>query len=252
MASSSNSASWLPSEALCIEGGSLLPERAASLRASLSHRFDLTVQNVCIARTMFRLLKVCDSNVLLERITPEMFAHDERLPYWADLWHSSIELARWCLEEAELGGKRVLELGCGLGLAGIAAATAGAEVTFSDYDADALAFAACNVAANLSPEAQSRIRFFQLDWRHLPSISPFDLIIGADVVYERGSFSALSEALWTLLRSDGYAVLTEPDRTIGRDFFAELDRQKFRLSTVQRPVVWDKRMCMINRVEIRR
>lgn len=252
MASSSNSASWLPSDALYIEGDSLLPERAAWLRDSLSHRFDLAMQHVHIAQTSFRLLKVRDSNALLERITPESFAQEERLPYWADLWHASIELARWCLEEADLAGKRVLELGCGLGLAGVAAAAAGAEIVLSDYDADALAFAACNVAANLSPEARSRVRLVLLDWRHLPSMPPFDVILGADIAYERVSFSSLCEALRTLMRTDGYAVLTEPDRAIGRDFFAELHRHNFRLSTAQRPAVWDERTCMINRVEIHR
>jgi len=71
-----------------------------------------------------------DSEALL---TDEAFEREEFLPYWADLWPSAIELAhvvaRW-----DLAGRRVLELGCGLALPGIAAALRGGRVTVSAID----------------------------------------------------------------------------------------------------------------------
>ena len=85
-----------------------------------------------------------DSEALL---TDEAFEREEFLPYWADLWPSAIELAhvvaRW-----DLAGRRVLELGCGLALPGIAAALRGARVTVSDWAPDALGFARSNAERN--------------------------------------------------------------------------------------------------------
>lgn len=219
-----------------------------ALRRRLAARFDLALHDVQIGATTFRVLKVRDSNVLLEAILPEVFAWDERLPYWADVWSSSVELARWCLEEADLQGKHILEIGCGLGLAGIAAAHAGACVTLSDYDRDALAFAEFNAATNLSPSRASGVRLLYLDWRDLPSLQPFDMIIGADVAYERSSFNALIDVLRKLLKPSGVALLTEPDRTIGGDFFAMIVKHGFQISTTARPVVWEGRTNTINRV----
>ncbi|HSU09647.1 MAG TPA: hypothetical protein VLK57_10630, partial [Pseudonocardia sp.] len=54
-------------------------------------------------------------------------ANDEYPPYWAELWPSSIALARAVAAAAPVGA-RVLELGCGLGLPSITAALCGAHV----------------------------------------------------------------------------------------------------------------------------
>src|SRR5438046_3881241 len=66
------------------------------------------------------------------------FAQDEYLPYWADLWPAARMLAKTVLREPWTRGTPALEIGCGLGLPGVAALSAGLRVTFSDYDATAL------------------------------------------------------------------------------------------------------------------
>ena len=83
---------------------------------------------------------------LLDDISVDEFARDERLPYWAELWTSSIVMGEHILQDPSFRGAALLELGCGVGLAGIAAARAGAQVTMTDYDDDALLFAATFVS----------------------------------------------------------------------------------------------------------
>src|SRR5205085_8137477 len=57
----------------------------------------------------------------------------ERPPYWALIWPSALALARFLIRtDALCRGKRVLELGCGAGLAGIVAAALGARVLQTD------------------------------------------------------------------------------------------------------------------------
>src|SRR5881397_3704618 len=66
------------------------------------------------------------------------------IPYWAEIWPASRAIARRLAAGERLDGRAVLDLGCGLGLAGIAAGLCGAEVTFVDRHPDALGFARRN------------------------------------------------------------------------------------------------------------
>src|SRR5229473_714456 len=60
------------------------------------------------------------------------FAKDEYMPYWADLWPASRMLAKAILHETWTPGTEALEIGCGLGLPGVAALSKGLRVVFSD------------------------------------------------------------------------------------------------------------------------
>jgi predicted nicotinamide N-methyase len=203
----------------------------SALPADLSDRFDAVVLDVPLGRHTFRILTVRDPDELLESITPETFALDERLPYWAELWTSSFALARVCLEDEPLAGRTVLELGCGVGLAGIAAARAGATVTLTDYEQDALTFACWNADANLSPGQRSRVALRHYDWRTPDSPGVFDVLLGADIVYERRAFAPLLNLFQKALAPGGSALLAEPGRTPGRDFFAFAAQEGFLVDT---------------------
>ena len=185
---------------------------------AITTRFDVVSQEVCSSPYRWSLLAVRDTNRLLETITPARFEADGRLPYWADLWASSIVLAGHLRQRPGLAGKELLELGCGLGLAGIAAAQAGATVVMTDYEEDALEFARFNAATNLDPGELSRVTFRCMDWRNAEIPETFDIIMGADIAYERRSFEPLISLVRRLLRPGGTFLLTDPDRDIGREF----------------------------------
>jgi predicted nicotinamide N-methyase len=165
------------------------------------------------------MLAVEDTNALVDAITPEEFARQERLPYWAELWTSSIALAGELRRRTDLADTTVLDLGCGLGLTGIAAAQAGASVVMTDYDEDALRFARWNLAANLSADELRRVTVRQFDWREPDPIGEFPLIVGADIVYERTLFPALLTLFCRHLAPGGQVLLADPGRSIGTDFF---------------------------------
>jgi predicted nicotinamide N-methyase len=114
-------------------------------------------------------------------IDMEMYDAHGELPYWAELWPSAVALAR-TLRSRQLGGKRVIELGCGLALPSIVAALQGARVLATDLQPDALDAARLNAEAN-----GVELELMTLDWRVLEPIAervPFDLVLCADVLYE--------------------------------------------------------------------
>ncbi len=202
--------------------GTLAVLDAPGLRSLIESRYRCCAEDLAIAGARFSLLRVADSNVLLEAVDPAAFLEDERLPYWSELWASSVALAEWCLTAARLRGKRVLELGCGLGLAGIAAARAGATVVLTDYEEDALLFARYNALRNV-PDSAPRVLLF--DWRRPRISEEFDLVLGADILYERRHFLPLLEAFRVLLAPGGAVVMTDPDRSTGESF-AQLAQER--------------------------
>jgi predicted nicotinamide N-methyase len=50
----------------------------------------------------------------------QKYSSDDRIPFWIDVWPSAIALAEFILESDEFSNKKVLELGCGLGLTTVA------------------------------------------------------------------------------------------------------------------------------------
>lgn len=160
-----------------------------------------------------------------ELIDETEFAHDERLPYWAELWPSARGLTRELLDaggNARAGnpgtggwaGVRVLELGCGVALPSLALHARGAEVLATDWYADALAFARANAARNgLAP-----LRTEMLDWRDPPEGRGFDLVIAADVLYEPRNAPILQALLPRVTAPGGTVLVADPGRIYAGDF----------------------------------
>jgi predicted nicotinamide N-methyase len=136
------------------------------------------------------------------------FAADEYLPYWADLWPASRMLTKSILRETWTPGLRALEVGCGLGLPGIAALAMGLRVTFSDYDATALRFAADNARANGFDSFDT----LQIDWRYPPQNVQFPIILASDLIYEIRNVAPLVALIQKMLEPGGVCLLTDQDR----------------------------------------
>ena len=113
----------------------------------------------------------------------------EEPPYWSFCWASGLVLARWLAERPEwVRGKRVLDFGAGSGVAAIAAAKAGAtEVVACDLDPLAIEACRANAALNDVQLSYSTDFFAEAD--------RFDLIIVADVLYDRANLPLLDAFL---------------------------------------------------------
>jgi predicted nicotinamide N-methyase len=153
-------------------------------------------------------------------------------PYWSVLWRSGVALARE-VAAADLAGRRVVELGCGLALPSVAAARAGAaSVLATDRCAEALALAERNAAAN-----GLRIRTARVDWRRptgLAARAPFGLVLAADVLYERASVAPLLRLL-PLLAPEAW--IADPGRPALAAFREGAERRRWPVETSERGVV---------------
>jgi predicted nicotinamide N-methyase len=152
------------------------------------------------------------------------------VPYWSVLWRSGVALAQE-LAGAELSGRRVVELGCGLGLPSLVAARAGAEVLATDGDEEALELLERNARENGLNVATARA-----EW-HAPgdlvARGPFDLVLAADVLYDR---AAVAPLLSLLPRLGAEVWLADPGRPAAEAFF-ERASTRWSVATLERGVV---------------
>ena len=87
----------------------------------------------------FGLWVLADPDATIDAMTQEEFDRtDERMPYFAMVWASADSLVARVLAGPRLDGLHILDLGCGLGACGLAAASRGAQVTFFDWEPRAL------------------------------------------------------------------------------------------------------------------
>ena len=158
----------------------------------------------------------------------EDFEHEERLPYWAELWPSAVALARY-LSRRDLSGKRAVELGCGVGLTTVVALDRGAEVLATDHNEAALDFVAHNARANLGRKPETAL----LDWfsPRLGGLGTFDLVFAADVLYERRNAPALADLVPRLLAPGGEAIFADPRRPPAPSFLETMRARGFRVFT---------------------
>lgn len=157
---------------------------------------------------------------LWEAATPQSFGADERMPYWAELWPSSLALANWLGRvKNDIAGQVCLDLGCGLGLTAIVGAALGARVLAFDYEPAAAGAAARNAALNRAGGVFS----LAMDWR-APALKPRAArrAWAGDIMYERRFARPVADFLAHAIAPGGVMWLAEPSRTVYREFLALL------------------------------
>jgi predicted nicotinamide N-methyase len=216
-----------------------------ALLARIHRRYATISEDVRLGERTMRFTRIADPNRVLDEVAE---AEDRRekssgqrrdgdalhLPYWAELWDSALGVGQWLLEEhaqSPLEDAAVLDLGCGMGLTGTVAAMLGARVTFADLETPALLFARLNALP-----WRSRVRSRQLNWRTDRLGEKYDLILGADILYEIRQWEH-QEPFWREhLARRGRIVLGEPGRASGDQFIDWIQRRRWRLTQLKMPV----------------
>ncbi len=141
-------------------------------------------------------------------------------PLWSKVWEASWVLADFLAGLPADPGKRILEIGCGLGLVGVVAASFGHKVVMTEHNPEALEFARANAELNGCPE----VEIIDLDWNSPSLYGRFDYIVGSEIVYHQKDFDPLKNLFERLLKPDGEVILCEGVRRTSLDFFKEMQR----------------------------
>ncbi|MBX5469947.1 MAG: methyltransferase domain-containing protein [Thermoleophilaceae bacterium] len=202
---------------------------------------DLVEEVVALPGLDLRVLRPRDPEALLDE---EAFEHEEFLPYWAELWPSGVALAR-AVAGRTLRGARTLELGCGLALPSFAAAVAGGRVVASDWASAAISLAAENARRN-GIELETLVCSWA-DPGPLVERAPWDLVLAADVLYERRNVPLLLDLLPRLVAPGrGQVLLADPGRAPAAEFL-ERAREAFELESRGAPGSTSVRLYVMRR-----
>jgi predicted nicotinamide N-methyase len=158
------------------------------------------------------VLRPRDADALIDE---KAFEREEYLPYWAELWPSGVALARRVAARS-LRGARTLELGCGLALPSMAAVLAGGRVLATDWSPQAVELAAANAARN-----GIALDVLRCGWdapEPLLAGAPWDLVLGADLLYEQRNADLLIALLPRLVGPASEVWIADPGRPPERAF----------------------------------
>ncbi|MEO6227855.1 MAG: methyltransferase domain-containing protein [Thermomonas sp.] len=145
---------------------------------------------------------------------------------FGQLWPAGRLLAQAMLR-IDITGKRILELGCGIGLASLVLQRRGADVVASDVHPLADAFLAYNAALNELPAVHYR----HMRWdQPLPTLGAFDMIVASDVLYERDHAAMLASVIERHAKPTTEVVVTDPGRGNSAPFTRMLASQGFEVT----------------------
>ena len=172
--------------------------------------FDASVTAVDVGHDRVRLVTVADLERYVDRDALLRADDPPEPPYWAHCWSGAHVLA----ERVPRAAGRVLEVGCGLGLPGLVAAARGAQVVFADRVAAPLAFVRASLDANALHAGAVVADLLDAPWR-----SAFDLVLAAEILYDRATFGPLAAALKAALADGGRVLLADGHRIDTRGFY---------------------------------
>ena len=151
---------------------------------------------------------------------------------FGQVWPAGRLLAQ-AMQRIEVEGRRILEIGCGIGLASLVLQRRGADVVASDIHPLAEPFLAYNAALNALPAVHYRHMRWDLA---LPTLGRFDMIIASDVLYERGHAALLAEVVRRHAEDRAEVAVTDPGRGNSAMFTRLLAEQGFAVESTACPM----------------
>lgn len=168
-------------------------------------------------------------------------------PLFGLLWPSSIQLARKLLKRPIEQGKKILEIGCGLGIASLTAKSLGYDVTASDRHPLARKFLSVN--ADLNDLTKSSFQHGQWGDAEVPNIEDtnapllsglYDHILASDVLYEPDNALQVASFIQQFAEEVCTVWLIDPNRGYHNHFSRAMNQYGFILNEHKRLVNIDE------------
>lgn len=187
------------------------------------------MQQRTFAGKVFVLETIRDIDEAIEQVCEEKGADpfaEDLCPYFGMLWPAAEALAQFLVDHPQMiQGKKVLELGCGLGVPSLVAAHLGAKVLATDYHPDVEGFLARNCR-----HSSVEVPYQRLNWRAAEAglIGQFEVVMGSDVLYESKHAGEVAAGLIRFMAPGGKILLSDPGRNYVRAFLESMDAAGFK------------------------
>jgi predicted nicotinamide N-methyase len=180
-----------------------------ALPAADQPQFRTAVEEVRVGSLVLRLHTVASMDEAIEYYVETAPDDTLLIPYYTRVWESALALAEAMAAHPDLWpGRRVIELGCGLGLPSLVAARLGADVVATDFHPHNGPFFLANVREN----GLTRVRYERMDWRRPYLTGLFDVVLGSDLIYESEMVKPLVECVRLYCAPGGRLLFADPGR----------------------------------------
>lgn len=124
------------------------------------------------------------------------------------------------MESYKIANKRILEVGCGIGLASLLLNSRMADITSTDYHPSVEDFLEINTKLNDDRD----IPFIRTGWiDEDDNLGKFDLIIGSDLLYEQDHFTLLSNFINNHANKNCEVIIIDPNRGLKNKFSRQME-----------------------------
>lgn len=194
-------------------------------------KYELAREPITVSGKTLEFYRVADLEPVLEDVLERSGGVAGHFPLWVKVWEASIVLAdHLCRNEPADPPLNVLEIGAGMGVAGMFMAAMGHRVTLTDSEPDAVCLAQYNARKNGLEGVSVR----QLDWNAPMPMGRFDLVIGSELIYDEKAPAPVLSLVKEYLAPGGKAVFAHD---IGRHHlkaFSELAARSFSVSLMKK------------------
>ena len=156
-------------------------------------------------------------------VAEKLGIHSGLWPLFGVVWPSSLVLSHFLLHY-NFANKRILEIGCGIGLSSLLLNRLSADITATDYHPEVEGF--LNENAQLNKD--EKIPFVLADWKNENAeLGTFDLIVGSDVLYESDQIKLLSKFINHHAKKSCTVIVVDPGRGHQAKFSKQMNAQGF-------------------------
>lgn len=243
------------------------PEQLMTLQADLQTTYDLRSYEVDAGPKVLRITGPSGSSLAratsrsssAQRESSELLHGRDGLapspettsrlaPSWGDLWPSARAMAAYFGHAVRMRSVDAIEIGCGIGTAGLGAAAKGARVLLTDSNTEALKFAKYNALQN----GFSHIQTMEFDWKLDRLRGLVGSLIFADVLHDPDNFDHVFRMLEDHLTPGRTAFLAEPGRPVAAGFFEELRKTDYRIRLDVERVEDDENYYLVSVLRIKK
>ncbi len=141
-------------------------------------------------------------------------------PFWAKIWASSKALTQYLFEHPELvRGKKVIEIGAGIGQPSFAIAAICKEIVISDHNKDAVEL----ITKNIHHLGCNNATAMCLDWNVFPESIKADVILLSDINYAPEQFEPLLKLILQYILDGSEIIIATPQRIMASSFIEKLE-----------------------------
>lgn len=191
-------------------------------------KFKIKFEAIRAGDATLDIMQISDMQAYIDKLVAKAGKNKIELPLWSKIWPSCVFLGV-LLPSLVKQGAKILEIGSGVGVAGLILANQGYEITLTDYDPDALLFCQTNVLKN---GLEDLVHVQKADFTKDVLDGPFDYIVGCEVLanpqVHEPMLSFLDKHLGRNPESQ-IILAMDASRTTGRQFFT-MASEKFNIA----------------------